>query len=478
MSTGERAGRQPRRGSQRRSRAVVKAAGRSGRLWCVLTLSVLPLLSVALGASVLELAARGVVEHRQGEAELVFRHPDGRPAAGARVEVRQTGHEFRFGNVFRPRHYTNALYRARFQELFNFVSLLEFNWGQYEPEEGRPRLAERLDFINGWCRESGLTRFYGHMLVWTPQRRDRSGSLLPEWLFQYPPPGRDDKLRQRIEREVRDYRTVDLVWDVVNEAIHCRRWGAWDKDGWGDEPIPEVVPYVSQALAWAHAANPKARLLINDYRVIPRGRYRDRYVDLIRRLREGGAPLHAVGIQAHEPDRGAYWFSPEEIWEACEVFGTRTGLPIYFTEFWYTSDPARRITGTYRQGNWDPERQAEAIEEFYRVAFGHPAVEAIIYFGLTDADPPAFPRVCLLDEHYRPKPAWVRLRRLLHEEWNTHLTTAASAEGRVRFRGFYGRYEVRVADNTRQWRFTFTLGRGRPARQEFILDPTPAPTGP
>lgn len=420
-------------------------------------------------ATVTDLAARGIERHRKGDAVLQFRWPDDRPAAGLSVEVRQTAHEFRFGNVFRPRHYTNELYRARFKELFNFVSLLEFNWGQYEPEEGRPHRANRRDFINGWCRENGLTRFYGHMLVWTPQREDRSGSLLPRWLFNYAPEERTARLRHRIEREVREYRDVDLVWDVVNEAIHCRVWGAWDKPGWVDEPIPEVVPYVRDALAWAHAANPDARLLINDYRVIPRGHYRERYAELIRRLRQAGAPLHAVGIQGHEPDRGAYWFSPEEIWEACEVFGTQTGLPIYFTEFWYTSDPARKISGGYRQGQWSPERQAEAIEEFYRIAFGHPAVEAIIYFGLTDADPPAYPNVCLLDEQYRPKPAWERLRRLIHEEWTTRLSAATDAEGAVRFRGFYGTYELTVRDSSGSWRFEFELRPRGVAHRTFTL---------
>ncbi len=430
----------------------------------------------AASASVLERAARGIEQHRKGEAVLGFRWPDGRPAAGPAVEVRQTAHEFRFGNVFRPRHYTNALYRERFKELFNFISLLEFNWGQYEPEEGRPRLAGRMVFINGWCRENGFTRLYGHMLVWTPQRQDQSGSLLPAWLFNYEPGERTAQLRRRIEREVRDYREVDMVWDVVNEAIHCRVWGAWDKPGWVDEPLPEVVPYVNNALARAHAANPNARLLSNDYRVIPRGHYRERYVDLIRRLQQAGAPLHAVGIQAHEPDRGAYWFSPEEIWEACEVFGTQTGLPIYFTEFWYTSDPGRALTGPYRQGNWSPERQAEAIEEFYRIAFGHPAVEAIIYFGLADADPPGYPNVCLLDEQYRPKPAWERLRRLIHEEWSTRLRVATDAAGTVRFRGFHGQYEARVREAGRSWRFTFDLKRGQPGRHEFALgNPETAP---
>ncbi|MBK9138930.1 MAG: endo-1,4-beta-xylanase [Verrucomicrobia bacterium] len=434
----------------------------------ILSLGLLPQHAVA---AVADEAARGVELHRKGEAVLVFRRPDGQPAAGLPVEVRQTAHAFRFGNVFRPRHYTNDFYRARFKELFNFVSLLEFNWGQYEPEEGRPRLASRLDFINGWCRDNGLDRFYGHMLVWTPQRQDNSGSLLPQWLFSHPPEQRTAQLRRRIEREVRDYRDVDIVWDVVNEAIHCRRWGAWDKPGWVDEPIPEVVPYVGDALAWAHAANPQARLLINDYRVIPRGKYRQRYAELIGRLQQAGAPLHAVGIQAHEPDRGAYWFSPEEIWEACDVFGAQTGLPIYFTEFWYTSDPGRTITGSYRQGQWSPERQAEAIEEFYRIAFGHPAVEAIIYFGLTDADPPGYPNVCLLDEHDQPKPAWHRLRRLLREEWTTRLTATTTAEGEVRFRGFHGAYEVRAQEGPASWEFKLDLQpRGR-GRWEFILAP-------
>lgn len=196
----------------------------------------------AASVSVLDQAARGIEQHRQGDAALEFRWPDGRPAASLSVELRQTAYEFRFGNVFRPRHYTNELYRARFRELFNFVSLLEFNWDQYEPKEGRPQRANRIEFINGWCRENGLTRFYGHMLVWTPQREDRAGSLLPRWLLDYAPKARTTQLRHRIEREERGYRDVDLGWDVVNEAIHCRVWGAWDKPGWVHKPSRRWCP--------------------------------------------------------------------------------------------------------------------------------------------------------------------------------------------------------------------------------------------
>src|SRR5688572_17587290 len=336
-------------------------------------------------SSILEQAARGIEAHRKGDATIRFVRKDGTPAANAKVEVSQRTHDFAFGNLFRPRHYTNELYRARFLEIFNFIQLLEFNWGQYEPEEGRPRLMERRTFIEGWCRSNGVTRFYGHMLAWSYQQDEpRNGPVNPFWLFRYDRNTQFRLLRQRIEREVRAYRDVDIVWDVVNEPIHCRRWGDWSKPNDVDEPIADVLPYVRDALDWAHAANPNASLLINDYRIIPANKYRERYRQLVAALKQEKAPLNAIGIQAHSPGNGAHWFSPDEIWNTCELFGTELGFPIYFTEFWQVSDPQRKMSGAGTAGNWSSELQADAIEQFYRVAFGHPATHAIIYFGMID----------------------------------------------------------------------------------------------
>jgi len=67
---------------------------------------------------------------------------------------------------------------------------------------------------------------------------------------------------------------------------------------------------------------------------------------------------------------------------------------------------------------------------------GHPAVEAITYFGLTAADPPGYPKVCVLDEDNEPKPAWHRLRNLIREEWTTRQTASTNPAGEVRLRGF------------------------------------------
>ena len=82
------------------------------------------------------------------------------------------------------------------------------------------------------------------------------------------------------------YKDINLTFDVVNEAVHCRVWGDWDKDSYTQnrtpEPLDGIVPYVRDALVWAHEANPDARLLINDYRVIVKGRLRGHHKALIR----------------------------------------------------------------------------------------------------------------------------------------------------------------------------------------------------
>lgn len=430
--------------------------------------------SLSAGASVLDDAAENVARYRQGDASLEFRLPDGTRIQGAPVRVQQTSHEFPFGNYIRPRHYTNEQYLNRFRELFNFVELLEFNWGQYEPDEGQPLLGPRMQFIHDWCAPNGLSRFYGHMLVWTRQYDQYPRTGLPVWLFDYHKPAQYELLRNRIQREVIDYRDIDIMWDVVNEAVHCRVWGDWGKDSYVQnqqpEPLEGIVAYVKDALTWAHAANPEAGLLINDYRVIVKGRFRDQYKRLIDALLAEGVPLSAVGIQAHEPYKGRYWYTPEELWETYELFGAQTGLPIYITEFFYVSDPEAKIEGSRRGGNWSEELQADAIEEFYRVTFAHPAVKAIVYFGLPDHE--VTTATCgLLHEDYSPKPAWHQLKQLIWDEWTTETAGLTSAAGQFQFRGFYGAYSVEVDYGGTAHRFGLHLEAGQPNQWTLTLDP-------
>ena len=43
-----------------------------------------------------------------------------------------------------------------------------------------------------------------------------------------------------------------------------------------------------------------------------------------------------------------------------------------------------------------------------------------------------------------PKPAYYALNNLINKEWKTVLTQNASADGTVKFRGFYGDYDLKI----------------------------------
>lgn len=303
--------------------------------------------------------------------------------------------------------------------------------------------------------------------LWSRQYGKYPKTAQPLWLFRYDGTTQYRLLKGRIQREVQDYREVNMVWDVVNEPIHCRVWGEWDKPEDLREPLERVFPYVADSLHWAHEANPQARLLLNEYDLFADADARERFLRLLEMLLERHVPLHAVGIQAHDCT-ATYWPSPAELWQACEIFGTRLGLSIYFTELVYPASPNTPIQGEYRKGAWSPQQQAEAVEEFYRTVFGHPQVAGIFYFGLNGRET-WLPQGGLLDEQGNPRPAYERLRRLIHEEWTTHLTGSTDENGSFHFRGFFGRYQAEVTYRGRQQVFPLHLQKGGPQRFEFTL---------
>lgn len=420
-------------------------------------------------AEILVRAAEGIAQHRQGNAVLSFRWSDGSPARGLPVRVTQLSHDFAFGCPLRPSHYTDTHELAYFKPLFNSVQLLEFNWGQYEPDEGKPLVEERRRFIREWCLPNGVEQFYGHMLVWSRQYGEYPKTAQPLWLFRYDSATQHKLLKERIQREMRDYCDVHMVWDVVNEPIHCRVWGEWDKPEDLREPLERVFPYVADSLRWAHEANPQARLLVNEYDLFVDADARERFLRLLEMLLEKGVPLHAVGIQAHDCT-ATYWPSPAELWQACETFGTRLGLPIYFTELVYRASPNAPIRGNYRTGMWSPQHQAQAVEEFYRTVFGHPWVAGIFYFGLSGGEI-WLSEGGLLDEQGNPRPAYECLRRWIHEEWKTHFAGNTDENGAIRFRGFFGRYQVEGTHRGRQQVFSFHLQKEKPQCFEFTMTP-------
>lgn len=178
------------------------------------------------------------------------------------------------------------------RECLYLVPEFEMNWDQIEPTDGELDF-RRVDNLAAFAMNYGK-RVRGHSLLWH--------LAVPEWAVEALRERQDWSLIARYFGSVIP-RYGDLIeqWEVVNEPIDTGHRA----DGLRESIFLAVFgpDYIKRALEQARVFAPRAKLLINDYGLeydIPEERDR-RYVllKLLERLRRQGAPLDALGLQAH-----------------------------------------------------------------------------------------------------------------------------------------------------------------------------------
>lgn len=80
-------------------------------------------------------------------------------------------------------------------------------------------------------------------------------------------------------------------------------------------------------LARQHCGN--AILILNDYNNIEYSDQESHFIDIVKQIKSGGAPIDAVGAQAH----GLRTMSASQLQTNLNTMATQTGLPIYITEY-------------------------------------------------------------------------------------------------------------------------------------------------
>jgi len=387
-----------------------------------------------------------IEKYRMGSAALRLLGPDGKLLKnGLAVKIEQKQHKFLFGcNIFKLNRCRtpedNAAYAERFDRLLNFATL-PFYWWNYERQRGRPDDA-RTDEIVRWCNAHNITT-KGHPLAWNYAQ--------PPWLPKDPDSAMQLQF-DRIERCVRRFKNEIDIWDVVNEATHYDRPGCKERAPILTEAIRRmgIGAYVREAFKSARKANPKAILLINDYRTDPS--YAEKVISKV--VDDNGQPLYdVIGIQSHM--HGSYW-GAQRAWEVCERFA-KFGKPLHFTETTVVSGPRKKSGWTTTPDG--EKRQAEQVAEFYRVLFSHPAVEAVTWWDFTDQNAWQRAPAGLVRDDMSPKPAYNELERLIKGKWWTLTETHVSEGSQARFRGFLGQYEVTASIDDRKLTGTFRLDK-------------------
>jgi len=188
----------------------------------------------------------------------------------------------------------------------------------------------------------------------------------------------------------------------------------------------------------AHELDPAVKLTINDYDQT-RGRG-TRVDDLVKRFKAAGVAVAAQGEQFHDQNM---WYPPDEVWGLLDRLAAN-GVEVHLTEITQPDDGST-IRGGYLDGVvWNSGNQAAFLKQTYRLAFGHPAVEAIVMWNFWDGSAWR-PRGGIVDQAFQPKPSYQVLHDLITREWSTDLALKTSARGEAGGRGFYGTYDVIVS---------------------------------
>jgi len=173
------------------------------------------------------------------------------------------------------------------------VPVYELKWGPLRPT--RQAFAfEAGDALLDFAHRNDL-KMRGHNLVWYYG--------LPDWTREISSSAEAEReLLRHIETVVSHYRSRLVSWDVINEPIseHARNPSDRRETLWtrflGQS-------YAGIAFRAAAAADPGARLVLNEYGVefldpasqMKRAALRRLALELL----DGGAPLHAIGLQCH-----------------------------------------------------------------------------------------------------------------------------------------------------------------------------------
>src|SRR5271168_5363466 len=159
-------------------------------------------------------------------------------------------------------------------------------WGSVEPLRGEYDW-DRADALVAFAKAHGQ-KVRGHTLVWHSQ--------LPLWLIDgaFSPDELRGLMVAHIAAEAGRYRGAIYAWDVVNEPFTDD--GEWRKSIWYEAMGPT---YVAIALKAARAADPDAKLYVNDYNVEFAGPKMRALFDLVAALKRDGVPIDGVGLQSH-----------------------------------------------------------------------------------------------------------------------------------------------------------------------------------
>ena len=218
------------------------------------------------------------------------------------------------------------------------------------------------------------------------------------------------RMHDHIQTVVGRYKGKIKVWDVVNECVSDGGPDILRNSLWRQIIGPD---FIAKAFEYAHEADPKAILRLNDYGLENPAK-RQKFITLVKQLQAEKVPVMAVGTQTHVSVS-----SPSFAEEDQELADLETlGLPIHVTELDVNGAQAgQQNTGADVAGNAATtqgglvsdadQRLADQYANLFRAFLKHKSVKVVTLWGVNDGISwRASGKPLLFDGNDQPKPAF------------------------------------------------------------------------
>lgn len=222
----------------------------------------------------------------------------------------------------------------------------EGKWGSVQPSEGTFNWSA-LDAIYKFAHSANVV-FKEHCFVWGAQQptwvnNDNGAAAVKNWIQSF----------------CQRYPDTPFI-DVVNEPpphttpAYKEAIGGDGTSGWD---------WIVNAFTWAHEACPNAMLILNDYDNAENAGDAQHTIAIVNAIKKAGAPVDAVGCQAH----GAYTVATATLQANIDRIALETGLPVYVTE--------------YDINLADDEQQRAVMQEQFTMFWNNPNIKGITLWG-------------------------------------------------------------------------------------------------
>ena len=306
----------------------------------------------------------------------------------------------------------NALGREFNTAIIEGISRLAWDHPSQPPPVGAQYEWQAVDHCMEFVEQDGM-RVQAHHLAWGRPE------VIPPWLLGG---GYSDEetiaiLREHVRTVVGRLRGRVHRWSAVTEPFESDgsyktgpdRWRWWnDNSPWSDGIDPDYIEVVFRE---AHATDPKAILLLNDWDIEFINPRSDAVYNLVARLKQKEVPIHGVGMQMHLP---VAWGFPDTATLAANMrrFKDDLGMPVYITEM---SVDASGL-GATRDERFAV--QAEIYRSVFQAAVESGTCRDVCIFGVSDNETNVFEsdeesNEFLFDDDYQRKPAYFALREEL-----------------------------------------------------------------